>query len=133
MATTRAHAYIDRPADEVWAEIGDPAAISRWFPGVKACEVSGDVRTVGTDSGAVVKERIIINDDSLRRFQYSIIEMEPFEHHVATVDVLELDGRTTMVVYSADVKPDQLRGSMQDSVAGAVAGLKRFLEADHNG
>ena len=33
MATIRRQVRIARPAAEVWAMVGDPAALAEWFPG----------------------------------------------------------------------------------------------------
>ncbi len=128
MATTRAHARIDRPADEVWAVVTEPTGIAAWFPGVTACTIDGDVRHVTTATGVEVDEEIVTNDGGLRRFQYRLVPgVVPVERHLATVDVLE-DGDGALVVYSCDVSPDALGPAMQQSADGAVSGLKRHLE-----
>jgi uncharacterized protein YndB with AHSA1/START domain len=129
MATTRAHARIDRSTDDVWAAVTEPTGITTWFPGIAACTVDGSVRHVTTSTGVEVDEEIVTNDGVLRRFQYRILPgVVPVDHHLATIDVLE-DGDGALVVYSCDVSPDALGPSMQQSVAGAVTGLKRLLES----
>lgn len=107
MASIRHHARIARPADEVWALVSDPAGIADWLPGVDSCTFDGEVRTVGT-MGIEIKERIVVSDPVLRRFQYSIVDgpMVP-ELHVATIDVIE-EGDGCLVVYSCDLRPDDL-------------------------
>jgi len=129
MATARSHAYIARPADEVWALIGDPGRITDWFPGVAACAVDGTVRHVTTSTGVEVDEDIVTNDSGLRRFQYSLRPgVVPVDHHLNTIDVIE-DGDGSLVIYSSDVAPDGLGPAMQQSVEGAVGGLKRYIES----
>ena len=129
MATARAHARIDRSAQDVWAAVSDPVGIAAWFPGVAACTLDGDVRHVTTTNGVEVDEEIVTNDAGLRRFQYSLRPGPvPLEQHLATVDVIE-DGDGSLVVYSCDVRPDELGPAMQQSADGAVDGLKRHLEA----
>jgi hypothetical protein len=121
MATIRHHAHIARPAAEVWAIVEDPGDIDSWLPGIDACTLDGDVRTIST-MGIEIKEQILVNDPELRRMQYTIVAgpVQP-EHHLATIDVIE-NGDETVFVYSCDVRPDDL-GALFDGVykAGAEA------------
>ena len=127
MASVRAHARIDRPASDVWEAVTDPTGIASWFPGVDACALEGDIRTVTTSSGFVVKERVVTNDSDLRRFQYSLVDLPGIESHMATIDVIE-DGAGTIAVYAADVVPDAAGTQMQESVSAAVNALKAHVE-----
>jgi hypothetical protein len=129
MATARSHVFIELPADEVWKAITDPAGITSWFPGVAACTVEGNVRTVTTSRGGTVDEEVVTNDPDLRRFQYRILSGAfPVESHLATVDVLE-HGAEAIVVYSVEVTPDSFGASMQTMVTAATKALKEHLEA----
>ena len=128
MATARAHIRIDRPADEVWKAVTDPTLIKDWFPGLSDCTADGDMRHVTTTTGIEVDEEIVTNDSSLRRFQYRLVPgVVPVEQHLATIDVLD-DGDSSIVVYSTDVQPEAFGPAMQQTVDGAVAGLKSHLE-----
>lgn len=85
------------------------------------------MRYVNTTSGIWVGEEIVTNDSELHRFQYRIISGAPFDHHLATVDLIDAnDG--TLVIYAADVAPEEMGPAMQQSVAGAVEALKEYLE-----
>jgi hypothetical protein len=129
MATARAHASIDRPADAVWAIVSDPTGLPSWFPNVTACTLSGDVRTVTVTGGIDVDERIVTNDPDLRRFQYRIIKAPmQIDEHLSTVDVLE-HGDGCLVIYAMDVSPDELGPGMQQTAEAAVAGLKQHVES----
>jgi carbon monoxide dehydrogenase subunit G len=128
MATARAHIRIARPTDEVWSRIADPIAIVDWFPGVATCTLASDVRTVTTDSGMTVDEQVVTNDADLRRFQYRLVDVPGFAHHLATVDVLDDDAGGAIVVYGVDVAPDELGPAMTNTLAAAVEGLKRSVE-----
>lgn len=116
MATIRHHARIDRPADEVWSLVTEAGDIT-WMDGIDACSMEGDVRTVST-MGMEIQEQVTTNDSTLRRLQYSIVggPMVP-EHHVATIDVIGDgdEGERCLLVYSCDVRPDDL-GSLFDGV-----------------
>jgi len=128
MATARAHIRIDRPADEVWQAVTDPTLIKDWFPGLSDCTVDGNLRHITTTTGMEVDEEVVTNDSSMRRFQYRLLPGSvPVEQHLATVDVIE-DGVATLVVYGVDVQPGAFGGPMQQTVDGAVAGLKAHVE-----
>ena len=118
MATIRHHARIDRPADEVWALVTEAGDIT-WMDGIDACSMEGDVRTVAT-MGMEIQEQVTTNDGALRRLQYSIVggPMVP-EHHVATIDVIE-EGDGCLLVYSCDVRPDDLGAVFDGVYAGAT-------------
>jgi uncharacterized protein YndB with AHSA1/START domain len=128
LASARAYTSIDRDPATVWAAITDPAAIASWFPGVESCTFDGEAREVTMAGGMKITERIITNDGELRRFQYGLVGLPGFDHHLATIDVLDTDGGST-VVYSTDVEPDSMGGAMQNTVTAAVAALKGFLES----
>lgn len=129
MASVRSNAYIARPADEVWKAVSDPAALVAWFPGVTDAILDGSVRAVSVEGGTTIHEEIVTNDASLRRFQYRMRPGPiPVESHLATVDVLDYEDGA-IIVFSADVSPDVLGAPMQKTLARAVQGLKRYLEA----
>lgn len=111
MATIRRELLIDRPADEVWKILGDPASIHTWFPGIVSCSYSPsespevpDTRQVELASGLSLVEEIITNDPILRRFQYRIAG-GAFKHHLGTVDVIEIDADHCLAVYGTDAVP----------------------------
>jgi uncharacterized protein YndB with AHSA1/START domain len=127
VASIRAHAIVDASADEVWKAVGDPEAIVGWFPGVTSCRLEGDVRVVGVGPDLTVRERIVTNDPDLRRFQYSLQpDPVPVEHHLATVDVIDLGDRS-LVVYGTDVLPDAAAAGMQGTLDAALAGLTALV------
>ena len=37
IGSIRRQIRIDRPADDVWALVGDPARLHEWFPGIVDC------------------------------------------------------------------------------------------------
>jgi hypothetical protein len=127
MATLRHHAHIDRSPDDVWKVVSDAGAISRWFPGIDTSTAEGNVRRCSM-GGSELSEEIVTSDDELRRFQYRITDGPmPLEFHLGTVDVLP-DGDGSLVVYSTDVLPDDVKPVFDPAISDAVEGLKRFLE-----
>ncbi len=127
MATLRETIHIDAPPAKVWAEVREPLGLLEWFPGIESGEMKGNARHIKMGEITVVEEIVTVDDD-LRRFQYSIVEMPiPVEMHVSTIDVLP-DGDGTLLVYGADVKPDELAPILGPTLSGACAALKRHIE-----
>ena len=128
MATARYHVRIDRSPDEVWKVVADAAGISDWFPGIVAATATDATRTITIDGGIELQEDIVTSDGDLRRFQYSIVggAMTP-EFHLGTIDVIE-DGAGSLVIYSTDMRPDDLLGLVGPATEGGLGGLKQQLE-----
>lgn len=128
MATIRHHAHINRSPDEVWKVVSDAGAISAWFPGIDTS--SAEERTRRCSMGGVeLVEEIVSVDDELRRFQYRITEGPmPLEFHLATIDVFE-EGAGSLVVYSTEVKPDEVKATFDPAIARGVEGLRAHLES----
>lgn len=91
----------------MWAFIGRPEALHEWFP-TTSTRVEGDKRWVTLPSGIVFEEQILLVDNDLRRFQYSIIGNALITHHVGTIDVIPLDDERCMVIYGTDIEPEVL-------------------------
>ena len=98
MGTVRRQVFIDSPADEVWALVGDPARLHDWFP-ITSCEVVGKKRWINLGSGLRFEEDIITLDHDLRRFQYSIVNNLIVKSHLGTVDVIPDGPNRCMVMY----------------------------------
>ena len=129
MGTVRRHAFIDSPADEVWALVGDPARLHDWFP-IVSCEVVGKKRWINLASGLRFEEDIITHDHSLRRFQYRIVGNPGITAHLGTCDVLD-DGRGgSTVVYSTDMEPEALALVIGGAAGEGLSKLKQLLEAE---
>lgn len=129
MATLRTHLTIDRPADEVWSVISDAGNISAWFPMVATSEATDQERHCMLDGDVPLDEEIVTNDADLRRFQYRIVGGGvPVESHLGTVDVLE-QGGASLVVYSTEVTPDEVAGTLGPAIEDGLNGLKSYCES----
>lgn len=126
--SVRHHVRIDRPADDVWALVGDAARLHEWFPGIVASTVDGTTRVITLGSGLPLPEEILVNDPVARRFQYRITA-PLFSYHRGTIDVLDLDDGTCVVVYAADADPRTMALTIGGGCAGALDELKRRMEA----
>ena len=123
MGTVRRHVFIDSPADEVWALVGDPARLHEWFP-ITSCEVVGNKRWINLASGLRFEEDIITLDHDLRRFQYSIVNNLIVKSHLGTVDVIPDGPNRCMVMYGTDIDPEP----MGLIIGAAGAGLEKLKE-----
>lgn len=129
MATLRTHLSINRPADDVWSVVSDAGAISAWFPMVATSEATGDRRTCVLDGDVPLEEEIVTNDAVLRRFQYRITGGGvPVSSHLGTIDVIA-QGDSSLVVYSTEVTPDEIAGTLGPAIEDGLRGLKTHCEA----
>jgi uncharacterized membrane protein len=130
MASLRSHIRIDRPAEQVWKLVADPAGISTWFPGIETATADSGTRSCTLAGGVELREDIVNVDAQLRRFQYRITEGMPVEYHLGTVDVLEDGPDRALVVYSTEISPESVAELMQPAIEGGVQGLKARVEQE---
>ena len=128
MATVRRHVRINRPASDLWAILGDAAALPRWFPGIADAKVDGSVRIVTTGAGLPMPEEIVTCDPLLRRFQYRITA-PMFRHHLSTIDVIDLEDGTSLAIYGVDAEPAVLALTIGGAAGAALEHLKSMLES----
>jgi hypothetical protein len=82
--TKRAEAMINKPADVIWARIGNFTDIS-WIPGSEEARatMNGDLRTVTRDAwdkiGFSLTQRLTEHDDKRHIYSYAIPEPVSFE------------------------------------------------------
>ncbi len=118
---------ISRPAADVWVLVGAPERLHEWFPGVTACQVDGTSRVITLGSGMQMPEEILVNDPTMRRFEYRIT-IPIFKHHRGTIDVIDLEDDTCLVVYSTEADPRTMALTIAGGTAGALDELKRQME-----
>jgi hypothetical protein len=128
--SVRRQVRIHCPADDVWAFIGDPARIAEWFPGITGATVDGTTRVITTGSGIPIPEEIVTKDDVDRRFQYRITGPMVREH-LSTLDVLDLDDGTCLVVYAADAEPSTMALIIAGAAGNALEHLRDMMEGAH--
>jgi hypothetical protein len=128
--TVRRSVRIARPAEEVWAIVGDPGRIAEWFTGIVSATVEGSTRVIVTGSGLPMPEEIITNDPLQRRFQYRITAPVVREH-LSTLDVIDLEDGSCLVVYSADANPSVMALVIAGAAGSALETLRSTLEGAH--
>jgi hypothetical protein len=70
MTGARAEVTIGKPADEVWALIGDFGNLS-WIPDARSLRLDGDIRTFQLGDSSV-KHRLLLHDDAGRSYTYAL-------------------------------------------------------------
>jgi hypothetical protein len=126
MGEARAEITIDRPADDVWAVIGNFGELT-WMPGVETCELDGDDRILGMFGMRIVERQLARNDED-RTLTYGIVDgdMKP-EVHRATIRVMPAGSRS-FVTWDVETD-DNMVEVMEGAYSGALAALKEKLEA----
>ena len=114
-------------ADAVWAAVSRPELLDLWFPGVVACHLVGDTRTVTLATGISLEETIVTSDPLQRRFQYRIAG-GLFREHLATLDVLDTDDGGSLVIYACDADPAAMAIILGGAMGAALDELGRQLE-----
>jgi hypothetical protein len=127
-ATVRREVVIDVPAEAAWAVVGQPELLHTWFPGVVACRVEAERRTVTLATGMTVGETIVAKDPLQRRFQY---RLDPglFTEHLASLDVIALGPERCLVTYATDAAPAAMAVVMGGATGAALEELRRLLSA----
>ena len=125
MGEARAETTIDRPADEVWATIGDFGGLD-WMPGLDSCRVEGDDRILGM-MGMEITERQLRRDEANRTYTYGIVGGPvQVEKHEATITVTP-QGESSHVTWDV-VVDDPMVDMMKSTYQGALDALKAKLE-----
>lgn len=127
MGKASAQIDIDRPADAVWAVVGDFGGIAGWMPGVESCVVDGDDRVIKM-MGMEVIERLESRDDDAKVLVYGIVGGVPVINHKATISVDSV-GDGARVSWDVDVEPDEMTDLMHQVYAQSLQALKDHLSA----
>ncbi len=125
MGEARAEITINRPADDVWAVIGNFGELT-WMPGIETCELDGDNRILGM-FGMRIVEHEYAHDDEARTLTYGIVEgdMKP-EVHRATITVMPA-GSGSFVTWDVETD-DAMVEVMHGAYTGALVALKEQLD-----
>jgi mxaD protein len=116
---------INKPADEVWALVGDFGGIGGWMPGIESCAVVGDDRMLKT-MGMDITEHLEKRDDGTREITYAIIDGVPVTSHKATITVVP-DGSASHVTWDVEVEPDEMTELMHGIYQQSLQALKDHL------
>lgn len=123
MSSLRKDITVNAPAAEVWdavRDVGRPH--ERITPGVLTDVVlDGNIRTVTFANGLVARERIVDIDEQNRRVAYAGID-GPFEHHHASMQVVDDGPNASRIVWITDLLPAEIGPIVAELVeAGSIA------------
>ena len=93
-------------AQKLWSILSD---ISRcdWVPTINEITLDGECRIFEMEGMGIVKEKILLNDDSKMMLQYSAIETRtPIDHHLATMHVTEIDENSCTLTWTTEIDPE---------------------------
>jgi len=86
----RAETTIDRPAAEIWAEIGDFNSIS-WIPGVEKWRMEGNLRIVEREAWDFdLVQRLLEQDDERFVISYDLPEPLDFQSMIGPGAIVEV-------------------------------------------
>lgn len=126
---------IARPPEDVWAILGDLAAVTRWVPGVATARIEGTRRICTMEDGGEIHEEITDFSDDRRRFSYSqVVHPLGFKRSEGTLAVAP-NGDGSLVSWTAEVEladPSQegrILPMLTDGYASALARLKEVAES----
>jgi mxaD protein len=124
MGTARAEIDINRPADDVWAVVGDFGGVGTWMPGIESCQVDGDDRVLKM-MGMEITERLERRDDEARQLVYGIVGGVPVANHKATITVVAR-GNGSSVTWDVDVD-DEMTDLMHQVYQQSLQALQDHL------
>ena len=124
LGSIRHHRRLGATAAAVWSFIGDPARLHEWFPGMTATRVEGSTRYVTVGNGMTFPETILVDDPRQHRFQYRL-DLPIISHHSGTIDAIDLDDGTCIVIYTTDCDPRTMALVIAGGAAGALDELER--------
>jgi uncharacterized protein YndB with AHSA1/START domain len=127
---------IDRPPQEVWALLGDLAAVTRWVPGVASARMEGMRRICTMEDGAEIHEQIADFSDERRRYGYAQnVHPLGFERSEGTLAVEPHGEGGSRVVWNAELEfgdprhEAQFLPMLEQGYAGALQRLREVVEA----
>lgn len=127
MAELEQEITIARPPGDVWKTVGEFGGLEQWLPGVEACTVDGDKRTISM-MGLDVVEQLRCRNDDARSLSYSVIDVPvPIESHLATLTVHAAD-EGSRVTWHVAVVPDEMLSIFTDVYKQGLQALKAHCE-----
>jgi len=131
MATIREDFVVEAPASAVWEALRAFDAVhlrlARGF--VVACVPEPGARTVTFANGMVAREVLVGAEDAAKRLVYSV-SSDRMTHHQATAEVVAIDEARARFVWTTDVLPDSMAGTIAPMMAAGARAMKATLEKD---
>ena len=129
MASIRRELSLDASAERVWDSVRDFGAVhTRVAPGfVVACTLEGQTRVVTFANGTVARELLVDCDVEKRRLVYAVTS-ERVSHYNASLEVLSVNGGQSLVIWTVDVLPAEIKDYISRQMDQALPVMKVTLE-----
>jgi hypothetical protein len=129
MASIRREVRIDVAPDDAWAALRAYGELhQRLVPGfVVDARLDGRDRIVTFFNGAVLRERLVDLDDDARRLVWSVVD-GPYSHHNGSAQVFASGGGGTVLVWIADLLPDDAAERTAALMERGLSTAKQTLE-----
>jgi Polyketide cyclase / dehydrase and lipid transport len=129
MATIRSELKTRASAADVWSAIRDIGALhTRLVPGFATdTKLEPGARIVTFVNGTVLREPIVTLDDEARRLVWTH-QGGRAAHYNGALQVSELAGGLTSVVWTADFLPDDIGAYMSQAIEAGMAAMQRSLD-----
>jgi len=115
----------------VWAAVRNIGALhTDLVPGFVVdtrLEPGGVARLVTFAHGATLREPIVALDDELKRLVWSA-DSPSFTHYNGAVDVVDLGGGVTRVIWTSDFLPDSLAPQIRSAMAAGARAMQAALD-----
>lgn len=124
---------VDASPEEVWAIVGDVAAVHTWVPAITATRMDGDVRVVRFADGAEGREQITAHSDADRTYSYTYLGGPiPLEEYASTLIVGPArTGGGSLISWNATLQADP---AVVESIEGlydsSLATLKTLVDGE---
>lgn len=123
MATASATLRVNVPATTVWTLVGGFQSLPDWLPLIASSEASegGRVRTLTTEDGAVIVEKLQTFDEANRTYSYSIVSGPfPVTHYLATLQVAAAGEQASVITWSGSFTPQGVSDAEAETIFQGV-------------
>lgn len=137
MATASASLHLTLSADKVWQLIGGFLSLPDWLPFITSSEAGegGRLRTLKTDTGEMIVERLETFDNRGRAYSYSISQGPfPVTDYLATLQVNVISEHEAQVVWSGSftaqgISDTEAEALFQGIYEGGLTALESHFKA----
>jgi carbon monoxide dehydrogenase subunit G len=130
MASIRREIAIAASAEAVWDAVRDVGAVhKRLAPGfVVDTHLEEGARVVTFGDGLVARELIVDVDESDRRLCWAVVASPRLTHHNASLQVFADGEGHCRVIWTADLLPDEMAGTIRGMIDQGMAVMKKTFE-----
>jgi hypothetical protein len=128
---------INATADAIWQVISDFGAAGQYLSGIASCTVEGKgigaLRTLTSDDGSTVIERLETLDKVNHQLSYALLTDTPFRNCLTTMVVRDLGPNLAELEWIATFEPDGIPASeaeqmLESALAANCLAVKQFME-----